>query len=271
MPSILSRAYFYKVYGIIFAVIGFAISGGRFWVAIVGFAIGSMFDGYNKANSKSGQSGGQSNGQRQSVFDLFEYYQQQTQRNDFPTQLIALSAYMMKIDGKVLRSELDFVKSFLSRQFGPHYNGQHLQILKQFIDAPSIPIDQICQDIRMRMQVEVRIQLLHYLFGIAQADGQVSESEIKVLEAIANKLGVPHMDFRSVKGMFNKNVDADYEVLGVNSSATDEEIKKAYRQLAVRYHPDKVAPMGEEAQIGAKEKFQRVQEAYENIKKTRGI
>lgn len=259
------------MYGIIFAVIGFAISGGRFWVAIVGFAIGSMFDGYNKANSRTGQTRNQSNGQRQSVFDLFEYYQQQTQRNDFPTQLIALSAYMMKSDGKVLRSELDFVKSFLSRQFGPHYNSQHLQILKQFIDAPSIPIDQICQDIRFRMQEEVRVQLLHYLFGIAQADGQVTENEIRVLEAIANKLGVPAMDFRSVKGMFVRNVDADYEVLGLNKTATDEEIKKAYRQLAIRYHPDKVASMGEEAQQGAKEKFQKVQEAYENIKKTRGL
>lgn len=259
------------MYGIIFAVIGFAISGGRFWVAIVGFAIGSIFDGYNKANSSQSQSGRQSNGQRQSVFDLFEYYQQQTQRNDFPTQLIALSAYMMKSDGKVLRSELDFVKSFLSRQFGPHYNGQHLQILKQFIDAPSIPIDQICQDIRFRMQEEVRVQLLHYLFGIAQADGQVTENEIRVLESIANKLGVPAMDFRSVKGMFVRNVDADYEVLGLSKTATDEEVKKAYRQLAIRYHPDKVASMGEEAQKGAKEKFQKVQEAYENIKKTRGL
>ncbi len=250
------------------------MSRGKLWAGILGFAIGSMVDSYNRSNAqkKSGQSAGnQKTGQRQSVFDMFEYYQQQTQRYDFPTQLLALSAYMMRSDGKVVRSELDFVKAFMSQQFGPNYNAQHLQILKQFIDAPTIPIDKICQDIRQRMQVEVRIQLLHYLFGIAQADGQVSEQEIRVLEGLANRMGVPPMDFRSVKGMFKKNIEADYEVLGLTVNSTDEELKKTYRQLAVRYHPDKVASMGEEAQKGAKEKFQRVQEAYENVKKSRGI
>jgi DnaJ like chaperone protein len=60
-------------------------------------------------------------------------------------------------------------------------------------------------------------------------------------------------------------------VLGIEPSATEEEIKKAYRQMAIRYHPDKVAQMGEEYQKGAKEKFQQVQDAYDNIKKSRGI
>jgi DnaJ like chaperone protein len=71
--------------------------------------------------------------------------------------------------------------------------------------------------------------------------------------------------------MFKQNLDADYEILGVESSASDDDIKKAYRKMAVRYHPDKVASLGEEYQKGAKEKFQRIQEAYENIKKARGL
>jgi DnaJ like chaperone protein len=71
--------------------------------------------------------------------------------------------------------------------------------------------------------------------------------------------------------MHRHNIKADYEVLGVEESATDDEVKKAYRKLAVRYHPDKVASMGEEFQKGAKEKFQRLQEAYDNIKKSRGF
>lgn len=260
------------MYSIIFAVLGYiltrSLAGG-----ILGFFVGGIFDFQARVRAAARQAGqgGQQQRGGQSFEDIFDFYRVQTQRYDFPTQLLALSAYVMRSDGKVVKSELNFVKAFLQQQFGPNYNVEHLQTLKRFLDAPSIPIQEICGDIRMRMQVEVRIQLLHYLFGIAQADGQVSDAEIKTLEFVAQLLQVPPLDFRSVQGMFKKNLGADYEVLGVEESASDDEIKKAYRKLAVRYHPDKVAQMGEEAQKGAKEKFQRVQEAYDNIKKARGL
>lgn len=241
-----------------------------FLAAVVGFLIGSIIDASAATRRNAGQSGGNQQGNARSFDDIFDYYRQQTQRYDFPTQLMAMSAYMMKSDGKVLKSELNFVKAFLGQQFGPQFLHQHLQVLKRFLEANTIPIQEICRDISMRTNVETRIQLLHYLFGIAQADGSVSETEIKHLEFIAQCLNVPPMDFRSVQGMFTKNLDADYEILGIASTASDEEVKKAYRQMAVRYHPDKVASMGEEFQKGAKEKFQRIQEAYENIKKSRG-
>lgn len=262
--------YLCSVYSIIFAIVAFAVSGGRFIPAIIGFFIGGIVDQTMRVRRSQGSEGG-AGGSRQSFQDIFEYYTQQTQRYDFPTQLLALSAYMMKSDGKVVKSELNFVKSFLAQQFGNQFNTSHLQTLKHFLDAPSIPIDQICSDIRMRAQVEIRIQLLHYLFGIAQSDGQVSDQEIKTLQYLANLLQVPPMDFRSVQGMFKQNLNADYEILGIEESASDEEVKKAYRQMAVRYHPDKVASLGEEYQKGAKEKFQRIQEAYDNIKKARGL
>jgi DnaJ like chaperone protein len=177
----------------------------------------------------------------------------------------------MKADGKVLKAELDYVKAFFANQFGSQFQKNQLQTLKQFLDAPSIPLNQICSDIRTKMQPEVRIQLVHYLFGIAKADGDVSTSEMQQIEQIASMLGIPSMEFESVKNMFYRNVDSDYKILGIESSATDEEVKKAYRKMAVTFHPDKVASMGEEYQKGAKEKFQNIQEAYEGIKKRRGL
>jgi DnaJ like chaperone protein len=146
-----------------------------------------------------------------------------------------------------------------------------LQTIKHFIDAKEIPLEQICADIRLRAQLEVRIQLLHYLFGIANADAHIADAELFVLKRIATLLEIPNSDYESVKNMFYRDVNSDYNVLGIQSSATDEEFKKAYRQMAIRYHPDKVMHMGEEYQKGAKEKFQKIQEAYENIKKSRGI
>jgi DnaJ like chaperone protein len=88
---------------------------------------------------------------------------------------------------------------------------------------------------------------------------------------MAALMDIPDRDFESVKNMFFRDVNSDYKVLEIEPNASDDDIKKAYRQMAVRYHPDKVAHMGEEYQKGAKEKFQKIQEAYENIKKQRGI
>lgn len=185
--------------------------------------------------------------------------------------LMVLSAAVMKADGKVLKVELDFVKNFFTQQFGPRFNREHLQVLKHFLEGAQIPLEQICSDIRMRTQVEVRIQLLYYLFGLAKADGQVAESEIRVIRRISGLLEIPEADFNSVQNMFVRDVNSDYKVLEIDPGVGDEEVKKAYRQMAVRYHPDKVVHMGEEYQKGAKEKFQKIQEAYENIKKLRGM
>lgn len=203
--------------------------------------------------------------------DIFSYYRQRSASNDVQTMLMALSAAVMTADGKVLRAELDYVKSFFSQQFGSAFNKNSLQTLKHFLDSGNIPLHQICQDIRLRMQPEARVHLVHYLFSIAKADGNVSESELHVVRNISEMLGISNIDFESLKNMFYRDVDSDYKILGIDSSATDEEVKKAYRQMAIKFHPDKVAQMGEEFQKGAKEKFQKIQEAYDSIKKNRGF
>jgi DnaJ like chaperone protein len=71
--------------------------------------------------------------------------------------------------------------------------------------------------------------------------------------------------------MFVKETDSAYKILEIHSSATDEELKKAYREMALKYHPDKVSHLGEEVREAAEKKFQTVTEAYETIKKQRGI
>lgn len=239
--------------------------------AIVGFFIGSAIDNYQRIMAAAGAAGRTQGGRRLTPEEVFAYYQQRSTQSDVPTMLMALSAAVMKADGKVVRSELNYVKSFFNQQFGPQFSGQHLQVLKQFLDSGNIPLEQICHDIRVRMQPAVRAQLLHYLFGIAKADGDVSIPEINVIESISRMLHVSHSEFESIKNMFYRNIDSDYKILGVEPGATDEEVKKAYRKMAIKFHPDKVSQMGEEYEKGAKEKFQKIQEAYEAIKKRRGI
>ncbi len=237
---------------------------GKFRFAIIGFVIGSIIDFVSRGSGNSStQSGPQNSG--------FEYYRQRATQYDFPTMLMALSAVVMKADGSVKRAELDYVKGFFTAQFGNQFTREHLQVLKHFLDNGQIPISDICNDIRNRISVDGRIQMVHYLFQVAKADGHVDDSELKIIEQLANKLGIPAMEFESVKNMFYRSADSDYKILGIEANASDEDVKKAYRKMAIAFHPDKVAQMGEEYQKGAKEKFQQIQDAYENIKKKRGI
>ncbi|MEX1192532.1 MAG: TerB family tellurite resistance protein [Brumimicrobium sp.] len=250
--------------------LGFYLTGYRFFGAFLGFLIGGFIDNFSRAAKYMNERGGQGGQRFSSTQDIYGFYQRQSQRYDFPTMLLALSAAVMTADNRVVKSELEYVKAFLKQQFGPQFTQTHLKTLKAFIDQDQpLPLSEICADIKVKTRQEVRVQLLHYLFGIAKADGEVSQSEMAVLKRIALLMGVPDMDFTSVKNMFHRDTESDYKILGVEKSATDQEVKKAYRKMAVRYHPDKVAQAGEEYEKGAKEKFQRIQEAYDNIKKER--
>ena len=237
----------------------------RFWMAAIAYIIASLFES-GRIQQQRGQGGRVGFSQ-----DPFEFYRQSSSKYDIPTMLMALSAAVMKADGKVLKAELDYVKQFFSQQFGNQFNSRHLQVLKQFLDSNNIPLQEICNDIRNRMPAEVRVQLVHYLFGIAKADGNVAESEMTSIQNIAQLLGVSNQEFISLKNMFYRDVNSDYKILGVEASASNDEVKKAYRKMAIAHHPDKVASMGEEYQKGAQEKFMKIQEAYENIKKSRGF
>ena len=243
--------------------VGFLVLTGKVKYGIIGFVIGSIVDFMSRGKKTKASNASSSTG--------YEYYRQRATQYDFPTMLMALSAVVMKADGTVKRVELDYVKSFFTAQFGNQFTREHLQVLKHFLDNSQIPITDICNDIRNRISVDGRIQMVHYLFQVAKADGHVDDREMKIIEQLANKLGIPAMEFDSVKNMFYRSADSDYKILGIEANASDEEVKRAYRKMAIAFHPDKVAQMGEEYQKGAKEKFQPIQDAYENIKRKRGI
>lgn len=192
------------------------------------------------------------------------------QHEGFVASLLVLMAEVMKADGKVLKSELDYVKTHLRTLFGEEQTAQALIVLRDIIKK-DIPVIEVCHQIRVNLDYSSRIQLLHLLFGLAKADGSIVQVEIDLIQQMSVTLGISSPDYESVLNMFYETAEAYYKVLEIEPSASDEEVKKAYRRMAVRFHPDKVIHLGEEFQGAAKEKFQKVSEAYEKIKKERGI
>ncbi|MDK2841323.1 MAG: DnaJ like chaperone protein [Anaerophaga sp.] len=191
-------------------------------------------------------------------------------RDGFVVSLLVLMAAVMKSDGKILRSELDYVRNYLRNYLGEVKAGEALIVLRDLIKK-QIPLTDVCHQIRINLNYDSRIQLLHLLFGLARADGQLSSVEIDTINRIAGLLGISHLDYQAVLNMFFDNLEAHYKILEISPSATDEEVKKAYRKMAVRFHPDKVSHLGQEFQKAANEKFARVNDAYNKIKKERGL
>ncbi len=230
------------------------IGGGLGWAfggpigGILGFMMGSMF------------SGGVSNDQQYG----------RTQSGDFNISLLILSAAVMKADGSVKRSELDFVKRFLENNFGAAKTPQYVKMLGEILKQ-DFNVQDVSRQIAQYMGYESRMMLVQYLFGIAQADGNNHPSEIDMIQIIAGFMGISQRDYESIKAMFVKDTGSAYQILKVSSDASNDEIKKAYRDLAKKHHPDRVAHLGEDVKKAAEVKFTKLNAAYEAIKEERGM
>ena len=235
------------------------IAGGLGWAflgpigGILGFVLGSLLD---NENTITGNTTNRSVGR--------------TTTGGYVMSLLVLIAAVMKADGKVLKSELNYVREFLIRTFGTDSAREAVKMLHDLLKQ-NIPVTDVCFQIKKNMDYSSRLQMLHLLFGIAQADGNVDIREQELLSHMATHLGISDKDFESIRSMFVADTNGAYKILEIDPAATDEEIKKAYRKMAIKYHPDKVSYLGEDIQNAAKEKFQKVNQAYEKLKKERNL
>ena len=217
---------------------------------------------------------------------------------DFAISLLVLSAAMMRADNRILKQELDFIKDFFKAEFGVEKTKEYMLQLKELLKK-DIPLKEVCLQIKSNMSLPARLQLLDFLCGIAAADDSIDDNEVQLVNRIGLLLGIRRNDIESIKIIRWKHLynaysqkqqqsygrertyqstarqtgpsQLDYKVLEIEVNASDEEGKKAYRRLARKYHPDKVAHLGEEVQEAAKRKFQGLNESYERIKKSRGM
>ena len=230
--------------------------GGLGWViagpigAILGYAYGSMNAESNIGDYSS------SSGRK---------YAPKTRHGDFVKSVLVLLAKVMKADGKLLKSELDYVKNFLIQQFGVLQAKELMMVFKDILDQ-DYPLRDVCRQIQRSMDHPSRLELIHILYGLSASDGNVHEKEVQVIQAIANYLNINKNDYESIKATFANDKGAPYRILEIDESASEDEVKKAFRKMATKYHPDKVSHLGKEMQDLAEEKFKAVNDAYQQIK-----
>jgi len=193
-----------------------------------------------------------------------------TQRGDFGAAMLVLFAAVMKADGELKKTELEFVKRFFVENFGIQYAQEIMPVFKKILNQ-NINIQDICKQIKAHMDMPSKLQLIHILFGLSKADNQIHKNEINIIAEISGLIGINPSDFKSIKAMFVKDTKGAYEILGVNQSQNNDEIKNAYRKMAIKYHPDKVAHLGQDFAKFAEEKFKSINDAYQQIKKERDI
>ena len=242
----------------ILAALGYAIF--RFPGALIGFLLGSFID---NAKVEIFKGGNWSRGSSSSAPPVGI--------GDFELNLLSLSSIVIKADGQVNQTELDYVRQYFVQAYGKERANATFKTFNNLIKNREINTARLCMMIVQRTRYEARLQILHFLFNIAKADGAVSSNEAEVIQSIAGYLRIHSSDFMSIRAMFFREADNAYKILNISKTATDAEVKKAFRDMAKKYHPDKVQHLGEVHIKGAEEKFREVQNAYEQIQKERGM
>ena len=234
------------------------IAGALGWV-IFG-PIGGLIAFYLASRAENNEEAAQQTNQGQA---------NQGQRNSFLMSLLVLSAAVIKADGKTTSQELATLRSFFARNFGPQAGNEAEEIVKQLI-SKDFNLYEVCVQVRSNMDYSQRLQLYHYLVSLGACDG-LHQREIDVLETIATYIGLAKSEVDSIFAQFRPSNDSNYKILEISPDATNDEVKKAYRKMAIKYHPDKVATLGEDVQKAAEEKFKAISLAYEAICKERGM
>ena len=220
---------------------------------ILGLAVGSIFD--SGSNAAPGQA---------------RDVRTRTLRGDYAASLLVLIAAVMKADGRVMKSELDYVRRYFVSRFGEDTASEAVVMLRDILKQ-EIPLRDVTNQLSQKLDYSYRLEMLHFLYGIASADGSVSDLENEVIHKISGFMAITSSDFESIRAMFVSQTDASYRILEIEPTTSDDDVKKAFRRMAMKYHPDKVSHLGEDFKKVAHEKFRKVQSAYDQIKKERGL
>ena len=208
------------------------------------------------------------------------YEQSQTEsHNRFVWLLVQILINIAKIDGNVSKEEISTIHRFFQQNL--RYDQTKMfwvkEIIKEAVDSTE-SMESLLLEFRNTFAYEPRLILLELIYQILYAKGQVPEAELKIARDIANYLQIKDYDKRTIEakykygnqqrtGTSQGTADHYYAILGLEPGADQDAIKKAYRKLSMKYHPDKVRHLGEEFRTVAEEKMKEINGAYDFFKK----
>ncbi len=207
-----------------------------------------------------------------------------------------LMGYLAKVDGRVSEQEVQATEQLMaSMRLSPEQRKEAIHLFKGGAQSEFNPEPLVSHFLTVCGQyIDIKQILLAYLIAIALADGTVHDAEKQALQKIAAQLGFSAFLFERMlkaaeaqqrfRGGYYRSraggtqapnaaeeLTGAYQALGLEPSATDSELKKAYRKLMSQYHPDKLAGQGipDEMIKVATERSQEIQAAYDVVKKSR--
>ena len=195
----------------------------------------------------------------------------------FVELMVHILIHIAKADGKISQSETQMIRQFFIGQL--HFRGPQVEWLNDTIETAKSSSDDIqvlANEFNAQFGYESQLMLLNMVYNVAYSDGEFHESEARFIDRLANLLNVSAFDHQRIKMAFEaqygdisstKNDDKYYAILGLTNSATKAEIKKTYRELTKKYHPDKVHHLGDEFKIQAEKKMQEINQAYDELMK----
>ena len=259
-----------KIFCWLGAAIGLAM--GSFPGAIAGFFAGLMIDAifsggsrtYTQTTQQRTQQGG------------YQRPQAQDGRTMFIKYLTLMSAHLVFADGRIYQTETDILKEFLRQNFGAdgvqigmnYFTELRAKHRQQTPTQWNASVRSVCNTLKM-LDESTRLQILAYLAEIAKSDGRVDTTEIKALKEIAMYMGMDTSTVEQMLALGGQSLDEAYKVLGVSPNATDDEVRKAYKKMVLKHHPDRVAHLGEDVKNAATKKMQEINKAKDLIYQSR--
>lgn len=184
------------------------------------------------------------------------------------TALAGFVSAVIKADGQIDKTEIIYIKNSFVSLFGVERARLLMAQVKRFNEI-KIPLQEIAEPVRRLFPYDDRLMILYLLQEIAKSDGEFHPKEKAVIVEIALLLDLSLEDQQESSHIGKADLESAYRLLGVSPTASDEEVKSAYKKLAVKYHPDKVAHLGKAVQNEANDRFAKINSAYDLIKTVR--
>jgi DnaJ like chaperone protein len=188
----------------------------------------------------------------------------------------SMLAKLAKVDGRVTREEIDTVEKFMiyDLSLDPISRRVATNIFHAAIESPDNFRDFASQFYsQFQTQPQMLDLMIDILLRVSIADGTLSPSEEELILVAVRLFNFSDQKYMTIKSKYVKDVQKYYAILESDRNDSNQHIKKQYRKLVSDYHPDKIASKGlpDEFTKFANDKFREIQEAYEVIKKERGI